>query len=597
MEITTFITEYSGDVPNRAGDTPIVFAENVYSYQIWIDQNFVPNYNQSISEVNQKINEIKTYSEGVFNQAVDGGYSQEYINENFPSKSQTYLKEEVYSKLETYSKEEVFTKEESKALIAKEASNPLTTTNPTNIGDIWVNSQSGEIFTCTDNTTDTNVWEGTNGTTVPAPATASVFGRIWNITDDVYKRIGLDFADFGVATKLEFENWLSPTAERVNDNDVFTPSDLTKELDTNTNLPFNSIKRKVVSNLGLVTDFDHVTAPSATEQIMTEIPKCYYVDVTVVSGGKEYDVKLTSINPFSVDAIEDLGFLSVESITAWNPTTGISSGTISGNVISSVLHPAFVWHDGSEADFTYVGSFWSVSGRSTFGSGIRATANITLPTARTQNKAFGTNFNQHDIWNNALIQLLAYIERGSNYLEQSGTKWDGYSWNSGAGSYNQDNGLTISLENKTGVILDGSSRVIANSYRGIENYHSGLWVWVDGININSGVCHLAKAGSVFASDTDAAPYFSSGYTTTTTASWRNINKWQPGTFIPDNTSGGTTSSKVSDQMYGTTGWRVLRFGGGLANPGLSGLSTWRGGDASSNSNWGIVSRASFRKFL
>jgi hypothetical protein len=330
---------------------------------------------------------------------------------------------------------------------------------------------------------------------------------------------------------------------------------------------------------------------------MTEIEKCYYIDVIIESDSKEYDVKIVSSQPFSVDAINDLGFESVTSITAWNPTAGISSGTVVGNVITSALHPAFVWHDGSEADYTYVGSFHSVSGRSTFGTGVKGTNNITLPTARTQHTAFGTNFNQHDIWNNSLVQLLAYIERGSNYLEQSGTKFDGLSWYGSASSYPYDNGLTLSLENRTGVILDTSDRVIANSYRGIENYHSALWVWIDGININGGVCHLAKAGATFASDTDAVPYFASGYTTRNTASWASIEKWHAGTFIPHPTAGGTTSTKVTDQMYGNTGWRVLQFGGTLINGGVSGLSCWDGSNDSSAAGWYVVSRASFRKFV
>lgn len=44
---------------------------------------------------------------------------------------------------------------------------------------------------------------------------------------------------------------------------------------------------------------------------------------------------------------------------------------------------------------------------------------------------------------------------------------------------------------------------------------------------------------------------------------------------------------------GNKGERVLQFGGNLTNPGISGLSTWNGNNASSNSNWNIVSRAIF----
>ena len=478
------------------------------------------------------------------------------------------------------------------------ASNPLVTTNPSRSGALWLNTVSGEIFVCTDTTTNANQWKGTSGTVIPVSKTDFLFGRIWNITDDVYKRIGLTPSKFSATTENEFTSWLSPVASRVNDSDVAIASDLTIELDTNTNLPFMYMNRKVVSNTGVVSTFNHATAPTATQQIMTEIPKCYYIDALVVSDGKEYDVKLTSISPFDVDVITDLGFTSVTSVTCFNPTSGISSGTVLGNVITAALHPAFVWATGAEVTHTYVGSFHSVTGRSTFGTGVRPTASITLPTARTQHTGFGTNFNQHDFWNNGLVQLLAYIERGSNYLEQSGTKWDGNSSTYvSQTSYDQDNGLTLALQNKTGTILNGSSKVIANSYRGIENYHSALWVFIDGININDGICYLAKAGSTFVSDIATSPYFASGYTATTTSSWQNINKWQAGTFIPHTTAGGTTSTKVSDQMYGATGWRVLLFGGYLSLAGFSGLSCWIGSAASSGLSWSFVSRARFRKIL
>ena len=44
--------------------------------------------------------------------------------------------------------------------------NPVITSNPKYIPCSWVNTSSGEIFICTDNTTDANVWVGQLGTTV-----------------------------------------------------------------------------------------------------------------------------------------------------------------------------------------------------------------------------------------------------------------------------------------------------------------------------------------------------------------------------------------------------------------------------------------------
>lgn len=60
MEITSFITEYTGSVPNRQGDTPIAFAQNVYDYQIWIDTHFTPDVNSMSSQMNTVAQQVSS---------------------------------------------------------------------------------------------------------------------------------------------------------------------------------------------------------------------------------------------------------------------------------------------------------------------------------------------------------------------------------------------------------------------------------------------------------------------------------------------------------------------------------------------------------
>ena len=48
-----------------------------------------------------------------------------------------------------------------------EPTNPAIDSNPPMIPFMWLNSVSGELFSCLDNTTDTNIWIGTLGTEVP----------------------------------------------------------------------------------------------------------------------------------------------------------------------------------------------------------------------------------------------------------------------------------------------------------------------------------------------------------------------------------------------------------------------------------------------
>lgn len=46
------------------------------------------------------------------------------------------------------------------------AGNPTITINPVRVPVSWLNTVTGEIFVCIDNTTDDNVWVGTAGTTI-----------------------------------------------------------------------------------------------------------------------------------------------------------------------------------------------------------------------------------------------------------------------------------------------------------------------------------------------------------------------------------------------------------------------------------------------
>ncbi len=49
------------------------------------------------------------------------------------------------------------------------SSDPATDTNPSAVGDRFINTTSGEVFVCTDATTDENVWKGQLGTDVEPP--------------------------------------------------------------------------------------------------------------------------------------------------------------------------------------------------------------------------------------------------------------------------------------------------------------------------------------------------------------------------------------------------------------------------------------------
>lgn len=429
-----------------------------------------------------------------------------------------------------------------------------------------------------------------------------IFGLIWNQTDDTYKRIGKNINYLTIDGFNEFSAWRSVTAERQNDSDTISPSPLTTWLDTSANLPFSGIKRYVISNTGTevkaynADSFSHAdqTGVTATQQVMVKIPSFHYIQAKIVDGGKTYHLYAVAKAAFTLNALTELGF-STPTVTMWNPTTGVSSGTVASNVISSVLHPAFTTNAGATLAQRYYGAFNAVSGRSICGSGVKPTASIALATARTQCAAFGTGFTQLDFFLESAKNILALIERGSNYFERGGTslgnKWEGNSATYVAQvAYDQDSGLTLPLLNKTGVILNGSNQTIANSYRGIENYHSALWRWVDGVSLSSNVVYLAKPKATFSDGTITTPYFSTGYTVPSGASASYIADFGAGSFIPT-VLGGSASTKVTDGAW--TGSTALGVGGALNYASSGGLQAWNSCAPASYVAWYFVSRSGF----
>lgn len=430
-----------------------------------------------------------------------------------------------------------------------------------------------------------------------------VLGLIHNMTDDTFLRIAKDVNTTRVQGYGEFSTWKSNSSDRQNDNDIGIASPLTKWLDTSPNLPYSSMKRIIVNSSGVeVKDFNansyshsDLTEMLVTEQVLVKLKEFHYIDATIESAGKTYKLKAVAKDTFTIN-LADYDFVS-PTITVFNPISGVSSGTVSGTTITSTLHPAFVKADGL-LDKRYYGAFPAVEGRSTCGVGIKPSA-VSRTTARTQCRAFGTSFNQIDFFLRSAIVLLATIERGSTFLERGGqslnNKWEGYSWRSGATSNDKDNGLTLSLGNRTGVVLDASNRTIANNYRGIENYHSYLWNWVDGVNINNNTVYLSKVRQDAAVYDDTSlttnGYFDSGLSVPSGMSQSYLTDLHPGTIIPKAT-GGSATTKYTDAGWSAGGLMALAVGGLQAYPSLSGLVTWDSYHPASLVAWAFVARSS-----
>jgi len=64
--MATSLTPYTGNIPDRATDTPIEFADNVFAYQTWLDENNIPEFNISIDSINDDVITINGYKNTTF---------------------------------------------------------------------------------------------------------------------------------------------------------------------------------------------------------------------------------------------------------------------------------------------------------------------------------------------------------------------------------------------------------------------------------------------------------------------------------------------------------------------------------------------------
>lgn len=425
---------------------------------------------------------------------------------------------------------------------------------------------------------------------------SSVYGLIYNFTDDTYKRIGTGTSEDNV--------WLSTLAPRM--NDLFGGDPVTAFFDRDMTVQGN-MKRVVINNAGeYVKDYNaseyahpDQTGLLASQTVCVNIPKFYYINVSFISNSKVYHLMLQSLHEFSFD-LADIGFGLATSIVGMNVTGWKSYNSIVGTVITGIEHNAFVRQDNSVGDVMYLGAFMSYNSGTGYKSTctttgtatpVKATASQTIGTFRTQHQTFGASFYTQNWFQREALIFTAAIERGTFLTEVNGqnihSKWEGYSWTVNS-SDGMNLGLTLPLGNATGVIRDSSNRTIANSYRGVEGYHSHLWEFVDGINVISGAIHVAKVGA-YTSDVTTAPYFNSGVTVPITGGPLYISEVHSGTFLPKTTTG-SNLTKYTDAAWFATGNRIVFVSGTQHLPGLSGLFAWASLNVSSVLEWDVSSR-------
>lgn len=140
-------------------------------------------------------------------------------------------------------------------------------------------------------------------------------------------------------------------------------------------------------------------------------------------------------------------------------------------------------------------------------------------------------------------------------------------------------GTTLSLGNKTGVILNNgsviptiggvsSSAIIGMSYRGEENIFGNVWKWCDGVNINNWVPYVCDINDAYVDNIFSGDYVQAGIAQPALNAYQSTI--QEGSFFVK-TVGSSSAKDITDYYYQSTGSRVLSLGGSLAHGSTAGL--------------------------
>ena len=375
-----------------------------------------------------------------------------------------------------------------------------------------------------------------------------------------------------------------------------------------------------------------VTAQPSITTIHTGMRRCVMNDSGVVqyyldpadSTKKADGTASTLTGADGMVMVEIPKFYTKRQVSGTFTTWSISATPLTGYT----LHPAFT-KDGVEKDYRYYSAYdacaYDVSGTAYISglnrddavanspsvditastgdilasvSGVFPMVGLTRAEFRTLASNRGTGWRQLDYTLFSAVQLLYLIEHQSFYSQsitgdgntattyetQSATQTD--SGNSEAG---KSNSLGNASTNTTTGASSASRQVAYMSYRGIENFYGNCWNFVDGVIVNA-------AGDVSADQavwhyTNTAADFSDSVSTNMTqitavaatgSEYISAIAAADNFFVPTSVAGGSSSTYLTDYLYGSTsGDRVVRVGGGADDGATVGAFLLVAQDASS----------------
>lgn len=302
------------------------------------------------------------------------------------------------------------------------------------------------------------------------------------------------------------------------------------------------------------------------------------------------------------------------------------------------LHPAFT-KDGSAVDFRYYGAYDacvyddsaaayisglnydnnispngvavdSAADKLASVSGVYPMVGLTRAECRTIAANRGSGWRQLDWTLFAAVQLLYLVEyqtffsqnilgagnTATTYAASSGTQSD-----NGGSEAGKSNSIGNASTNTTNGASSASRQVAWMSYRGIENFYGNEWNWVDGVIVNPDGTASAGAGDWWFTNNSAD--FSDSVRTNMTqitngaatangfvSAIASVDSF----FVGTSTSGGSSTTYLTDQLFASTAAdRVVYVGGSAVSGAGAGAICVDADDASSSRGRAVGARLAF----
>jgi len=250
---------------------------------------------------------------------------------------------------------------------------------------------------------------------------------------------------------------------------------------------------------------------------------------------------------------------------------------------------AYILNDAQVADFT-VGTgdkLSSITGAKPISG---HTQNLTRSNARKLANNRGTRWQQQH--NNAVaaIQMMMLIEIGDYKSQERVGQGVVSLTDDGSTNMAIATGDTSALGNGSGWVLNNGQRSVR--YGGIENFWGNIWKWVDGVNVTDSSIFVSRKNSGFVDDIFTGDYQYIGEPIASASGYVSnlvVNTTNNYTSFPKQTTG-SSSTKIGDYLYRSTGVRGALLGGDWYGGAFAGARCWALGSSSGNRSRDIGSR-------